>query len=309
MSIQPHTSNDSALAALNTSPAGSALSTSLSGANDVAAGLAEWATALDSAYKLGSALCSTEFVPQNFRNKPEAAAAAILSGYSLGLSPMNALSNIFVVQGRPAMYARTMQALVQAQGHEVEREAATDDSVTVIARRKGSTRWQEFTWTIERAKKAGYTSNKKYQSDPIAMLTAKAIAEACRIVAPDVLAGMPYSAEEMELEDLGEQGAPATGGRSLKPAGGTRKITRKPKTQAGPAPEAAPAEPAPDQVDESTGEVSEGGPAVLETDWAAEIKAVEGNRDALAALWNRATSEGAPAEVIEQITVAGANAA
>ena len=297
MSIQPHTNNDAALASIqqSTVPA-----TNISGANDVAAGLAEWAKALDSAYQLGQALCKTQFAPKDFFGKPEAAAAAILAGYSLGLSPMNALSNIFVVHGRPALYARTMQALVQAQGHEVERIEATPQSVTVQARRKGAKNYQEFTWTIERAKQAGYTSNAKYQSEPIAMLTAKAIAEACRIIAPDVLAGMPYSAEEVELEDLGE----SDNGGVKKPAGNTRKITRKPKPQ----PKAEPTpEPEPEVVEE-TGEIVDDTPAVLETDWDQEIKSLAGDHAALLELWNRASAEGAPQEVINKIIEAGQQA-
>jgi hypothetical protein len=167
--------------------------------------LMEWAQELEAAHRLGKALCGTEFVPVSFRGKPDAAAAAILAGKSLGLDPMNALSNIFVVQGRPAMYARTMVALVLAAGHDVRRTAASPDSVTVLARRKGQADWQEFTWSIERARTAGYLGNKKYSTDPTAMLTAKAQAEACRTIAPDVLTGVAaYSVEEVELEDMGE---------------------------------------------------------------------------------------------------------
>lgn len=174
--------------------------------------LAEWAQELTAAHQLGTALCGTEFVPAGFRGKPEAAAAAILAGKSLGLDPMNALSNIFVVQGRPALYARTMAALVMNAGHEIIRTAASPDSVTVSARRKGHKEWTEFTWTMDRAKQAGYLSNKKYTSDPIAMLTAKAQAEACRTIAPDVLTGVAaVSVEEVELEDMGER--PTTGSR------------------------------------------------------------------------------------------------
>ena len=172
--------------------------------------LMEWAQELDAAHRLGTALCGTEFVPVAFRGKPDAAAAAILSGKSLGLDPMNALSNIFVVQGRPAMYARTMVALVLSAGHDLRRSVATPEAVTVMARRKGQADWQEFTWTIDRARQAGYLSNKKYSTDPTAMLTAKAQAEACRTIAPDVLTGVAaYSVEEVELEDMGEAPAPA----------------------------------------------------------------------------------------------------
>ncbi|MGN6406187.1 hypothetical protein, partial [Sinomonas sp.] len=165
---------------LPTGPTTPATVSPLAPTTKTAVELVQWAQELDAAHRLGTALCGTEFVPASFRGKPEAAAAAILAGKSLGLDPMNALANIFVVQGKPALYARTMVALVLRAGHEVVRTGADDTSVTVAARRKGQSEWSEFTWTIERAKKAGYTSNKKYESDPIAMLTAKAQAEACR---------------------------------------------------------------------------------------------------------------------------------
>ncbi|MDQ0756113.1 hypothetical protein [Arthrobacter sp. B3I4] len=171
--------------------------------------LMEWAQELGAAHQLGTALCSTEFVPASFRGKPEAAAAAILAGKSLGLDPMNALANIFVVSGRPSMYARTMAALVMQAGHTIRRIEATEQRVIYEGRRKGETTFTRVEWTIARAQKAGYTSNKKYQTDPIGMLTAKCQAEICRVIAPDVLTGIAAtSVEEVELDDLGEQ-APA----------------------------------------------------------------------------------------------------
>lgn len=208
--------------------------------------LAEWAQELTAAHQLGTALCQTDFVPKDFRGKPEAAAAAILAGKSLGLDPMNALSNIFVVHGRPALYARTMAALVLREGHEVIRTAAADDSVTVKARRKGSKEWQEFTWTIARATKAGYMKNEKYKTDPVGMLTAKALAEACRVIAPDVLTGVAaYSVEEVELEDMGEKPKPASAASRLAEAAAAPEPQHQPTT--GPVADAGP-----EPVEEST---------------------------------------------------------
>jgi len=164
--------------------------------------LLEWSQELDAAGRIAGVLCSTEFVPKGLRGSVEATAAAILTGRELGLSPMNSLANIFVVQGRPAMYARAMVALVLSHGHEIERTAATEQAVTVRARRKGSQNWQTFEWTMARAQKAGYTSNALYGKDPIAMLTAKAQTEACRTMFADVLSGMAAtSVEEIELND------------------------------------------------------------------------------------------------------------
>ena len=169
--------------------------------------LAAWASEMDAAYKIASTVCNTMFVPQHFRGKPEEAAAAILYGDTLGIPPMVALRTIYVVHGTPALYAQQMYALAISKGHEIERVTATEQSVSFRGRRRGTATWQTVEWTIERARKAKYTSNSKYQENPIGMLTEKCKAEIAKLVAPDALAGMS-SVEEIELgdfEDLGEQ--------------------------------------------------------------------------------------------------------
>lgn len=161
--------------------------------------LVKQAQALDAAHKIGTALANTAMVPQTFRGKPDDAAAAILYGAELGLKPTQALQQVFVVHGQPAIYARTMVGLLKAKGYTFETVDTSDNAVTV---RGTSPRGEveESTWTIDRAKKAGYTGNKKYQSDPQAMLYAKAASEVCRKLAPDVLLGIRYTAEDLELE-------------------------------------------------------------------------------------------------------------
>lgn len=128
------------------------------------------------------------------------AAVAIYHGMQLGWNPLTSLQNIFTVHGVPGMYARAMKALLLSKGHEVETVESTLTSATVRARHAGTATWEEVTWTIEIAKQAGYTSNPKYQSDPRGMLYAKALSDACRRAAPDVLMGMAYSAEDLQLE-------------------------------------------------------------------------------------------------------------
>lgn len=204
--------------------------------------LLEWSQELDAAGRIAGVLCSTEFVPKGLRGSVEATAAAILTGRELGLSPMNSLANIFVVQGRPAMYARSMVALVLSHGHEIERTAATEQAVTVRARRKGSQNWQTFEWTMARAQKAGYTSNALYGKDPIAMLTAKAQTEACRTMFADVLSGMAAtSVEEIELNDAPAVEPPQSGAA---PSESKRTVKRKPQAKA-PEPQAPDLPPAP----------------------------------------------------------------
>lgn len=179
-------------------------------------GLSSWAESMQSAKALADGLTRTELCPAIFRGKPADAAAAIMKGFALGMDPSTALESIYVVAGKAALYTRSMVSIVLAAGHEIWTEESTPESVTVCGRRQGSEHVERATWTIQRAQTAGYTSNKKYRSDPQGMLYAKAAAEICRHIAPDALAGLAYSVED--LEDTGE---PVKIGRKRKPKAAT----------------------------------------------------------------------------------------
>jgi hypothetical protein len=162
--------------------------------------LVAWAQAANAANQLAKALVQTTFVPAHFKGNGGDATAAVLMGDELGLSPLAALRSIYAVHGTPALYARTMVALAQAHGHEIWTEKSTDAEVVVCGRRRGAEHVERSSWTMTRARTAGYTSNKKYSTNPQEMLYSKAAAEVCRKIAADVLAGVPYSVEDLELE-------------------------------------------------------------------------------------------------------------
>ncbi len=182
--------------------------------------LNEWAANLAAAHTIGSALCTTSFAPAHFRGKPDEAAAAILYGSEVGFTPTQALQNLYVIGGKPALYARPMVAIVQAAGHEVWTEDKTDESVTVAGRRRGTPHIIRETWTLARAQRAGYTNNKKYQTDPQAMLYARAASDVCRQIAADALAGMAYSVEELQLEAVEATAARPRGLDAVRAAAG-----------------------------------------------------------------------------------------
>lgn len=166
---------------------------------------------MTSAGQLANGLCGTSFVPQHFRGKPEEAAAAIMYGSTLGMDPLTSLQQIYSIGGKPALYSRAMVAIVLSKGHQIWTVEDTPESVTVAGRRRGSDRVEQITWTIDRAKAAGYTSNKNYQKDPHAMLYARAAGDVARRIAPDALLGLAYSAEELELH-----GEPAVSAQRVK---------------------------------------------------------------------------------------------
>ncbi len=167
-------------------------------ASPTMASLVEWAAEASAAHGLAQSLCKTSFVPEHFRNKPDETAAAILTGFELGLSPMAAVRAIFVIKGTPGMYAKAMVAIVQGQGHEVWADEQSDDRVVVCGRRKGSDRVVSTTWDRKRVEKAKLTSNAKYQESPQQMMVARGQAEICRQIAADVLFGIPYAVEELD---------------------------------------------------------------------------------------------------------------
>jgi len=185
--------------------------------------LIAWAGAAGAAHQLATSLSRTSFVPRAFQGNAADATAAIMLGDELGLSPIAALRSIYIISGTPALYARTMVALAMSHGHEIWTEESSDRQVTVCGRRRGQEHVERSTWTIDRARKAGYTNNKKYETDPQAMLYSKAAAEIARKIAPDVLSGVPFSVEDLELEP--ENQPRTTVSRA------TAKVARAPKPQ------------------------------------------------------------------------------
>lgn len=177
-----------------------------------------YADAIDKAYGFAEKLCRTPLVGNVYRGKPADAAVAILYGAEIGLNPIQSLQQIFTVHGTPAIYARTMVALLKRRGYRFQTVESGDDKVTVTGTSPtGDT--ETSTWTIARADKAGYVpqidpktgefkknsngkliGNEKYLTDPQAMLYAKAAGEVCRKLAPDVLLGISRSHEDLESE-------------------------------------------------------------------------------------------------------------
>lgn len=159
--------------------------------------LIEWAKSADAAYTLANKLCSTAFVPTQFKGKPVEAAAAMIAGAEVGLSPMASLRAFDVIQGVAAPRALTLRAIAQSQGHDFVTDEATPQRVVMRGRRRGSSEWQSVTWTIQRATQLGLTGKDQWKKQPQTMLIARATTELVRLVAADAVLGIGYSAEEV----------------------------------------------------------------------------------------------------------------
>ena len=157
-------------------------------------GVMRWVHTLAPAAELAAQIAETEFVPGAMRGKPDVITACIMFGDEIGLGPMQALSSIHVVDGRPFPSAELLRALVLREGHSLRVVESTGTRCTVTARRRGQPDHEAVTvdWTIEMARAAGLAGRGAWRTYPRAMLLARASADACRMVFPDVVKGLGH---------------------------------------------------------------------------------------------------------------------
>jgi hypothetical protein len=185
-----------------------------------------WALVIRPITTLAQQVADTDFVPRALRNKPAAVAAAILFGRELDMPPMHSLSGIHMVEGKPTLAAETMRAMVLAAGHELEYGEVTSSKVQARGRRTGQSSWTTIEWTLADAQRANVAKKQVWINYPRQMLTARATAELCRLIFPDVTHGM-RATEEVDDGYLLEVGAGQAGGTPQVGESGTTKVSRR----------------------------------------------------------------------------------
>lgn len=194
---------------------------------------------LEQQMSYSKALAAASIIPKAYQNQPANILVAIGYAQALGEHPIAALTDVYVVEGRPSMSASMMHRRALEAGHRV-RVTSTDTEATVSIWRKDDPQHEHVvTWTLDRAKHAGLMGRKgPWQSYPAAMLRSRAVSEACRMACPEVLGPAKHTPDELggEFVDAPE-GAPV----AFATPGPTTKVSRK-KKDPEPAPEPAPAE-------------------------------------------------------------------
>jgi len=193
---------------------------------------------------LADQIANTEFVPKALRDNPAAVAAAMLYGREVGLPPLTALNQTHVIEGKPALSAEAMRGLVLGAGHQIEVTETTGAVCTMRGRRRDSGVWTTVRWTIDMARAAGIASKAVWKSYPRAMLQARATAELCRLVFPDVIHGF-VAVEEFDGDEArGEGGGKSTVQRKRSTG---RKTAPQRQPESAPEPAAIDGPPLPDE--------------------------------------------------------------
>ncbi|RRU17869.1 recombinase RecT [Stenotrophomonas sp. 278] len=154
----------------------------------------------EQALQFSDILAESDLVPKDFKGKPGNCLIAMQWGAELGLKPLQALQNIAIINGRPALWGDAVIALVRSSPL-CEYITESDDGGTAVCRVKRRGESEEVrTFSMEDAKAAGLAGKQgPWTQYPKRMRQMRARAFALRDVFPDVLRGMPIAEEVMDI--------------------------------------------------------------------------------------------------------------
>lgn len=173
------------------------------------------------------ALAASRLLPDAFAGHPENVLIALECGAALGVPPIQALSSINVIKGKPTMSADLMAALVRRAGHKLRVEGDDSRCTATVVRADDPDHPMSAAWDLDKARRAGLMGrNQTWSQYPGAMLRARAVSEVVRAAASEVLMGVIYTPEELAsvgdgpVVDVAAEAVPvAVEGESAPPAG------------------------------------------------------------------------------------------
>ena len=153
----------------------------------------------DQALTFSNYLADSDLVPKDFKNKPGNCLIAMQWGAELGLKPLQAIQNIAIINGRPALWGDAVIALVRGSP-ACEYVIEESDGKTAVCKVKRRGEPEQFrSYSMDDAKQAGLLGKQgPWSQYPKRMLQLRARAFALRDVFPDVLRGMPVAEEAMD---------------------------------------------------------------------------------------------------------------
>jgi hypothetical protein len=123
----------------------------------------------------------------------------IEAGRSLGLTPLTAMNEVHVIEGKPSLGFGALAGLVKAHPKYDYRVLEHSDQVCRIRFYENGEPLGESPFTMADADRAGYSKrNPSYSKTPRNMLFARAISNGVAWYCPDVTMGRIYVPEELE---------------------------------------------------------------------------------------------------------------
>jgi hypothetical protein len=155
---------------------------------------------IDEALRMAEIMAKASIVPKDYQGNPGNILVAIQWGAEIGLPPLQAMQNLAVINGRPALWGDAVIALVRGSGllDSIQEEIFNDVCTCTVKRRGEPPTTRAF--SVEDAKRAGlYGKQGPWQQYPKRMLQMRARAWALRDVFPDVLRGVHIAEEAQDM--------------------------------------------------------------------------------------------------------------
>lgn len=171
-------------------------------------------TTLDEMWRFAVAVAKSGLAPKGIQT-PEAITVAIQMGLEVGLTPMAALQNIAVINGRPSLWGDAQLAVVRATGELEEFKEWYEEDGNPLTRNPAS--YKDSTSCVCRVKRRGYDATETsfsvadaklaklwgkqgpWTEYPGRMLKFRARSFALRDMFGDALRGMSSAEEQMDM--------------------------------------------------------------------------------------------------------------
>lgn len=158
---------------------------------------------MESQMKFSEVVCKSGLCPAGL-NTAEKVFVAVQWGKELGLSPMVAVNNVAVINGKPSLSTDAMHAIAKSNPayNGCEWVELTDKAAECIlhVRHNGYTEDVRSRYTIEDAEKADLLKKDNWKKYPMRMLKHRCLSYALRDAFPELLSGI-YTTEELNGDD------------------------------------------------------------------------------------------------------------
>lgn len=171
---------------------------------------------LGEAMELAKLIATSDLAPKDYRDKPGNVLIAVQMGQEVGLSPMAAIQNIAVINGKPGIYGDAGKGILLSKGFIIE-----EDDIDIIKKngrgrckitRPGNPEPCERTFSIENAKVAGLWGKAgPWTNYPERQMAWRAFWFAARDIAADVLKGLKGFEEIIDYQPLEREINPVGG--------------------------------------------------------------------------------------------------
>jgi hypothetical protein len=192
-------------------------------------------------------LAVANLLPKAYQNNPGNVLFAVEYADALGISRINAITSIHVIDGRPSASADLIAALVRRAGHKLRVTGDDTFARAELFRSDDPDFMYAAQWDMDKARAAGLANKGVWKNYPAAMLRSRAITEVARMGASEALLGLIYTPEELGA-DVDQTGAPtrSTITATVEPRSGADRVRAMVQPQ--PEPEPTPIGDAPEAI-------------------------------------------------------------